>query len=72
MAVPADCPVITPVTALIEAIEVSDEAQTPFVIVDEKVVVNPTQIFWMPVNIPALAAGKIVNVTAVLEFEGQF
>jgi predicted RNA methylase len=64
VAVPAATPVISPEAALIVATVVFDELQVPPAAVDEKVVVNPTQIFCPPLRAPA--AGGSVTITVLV------
>ena len=61
VAVPAATPVTTPVVETV-AIVPSDVDQEPPVCVDENVVVNPTQIFCIPDNVPATTGAVTVTV----------
>ena len=56
MAVPGAIPVMTPVVGLIVATVKLEETQLPPGVVDEKVVVDPTQAVWVPESVPATGA----------------
>ena len=58
--VPAACPVTTPELFTV-AVAVFELDQVPPETDDEKVVVDPSQTFWFPLNVPAL--GDAVTVT---------
>ena len=65
MEFPEAIPLISPEVALIVAVAGVDETQVPPIVVDVNVVVNPTQIFWLPLNVPGF--GTAVTVTVLVE-----
>jgi len=69
VAVPADTPVTTPVVAFTVAIPVFDELHVPPVCVELNVVVELTQMFWVPDNVPATGAAVTVTVRVAVAFE---
>ena len=62
--VPAVIPVMRPEAALIVATAVLEELHVPPADVDEKVDVSPTQIFWLPLSVPAI--GPAITVTVLV------
>ena len=69
VAVPADKPAITPVLALIDATDGADETQDPPDIVDVNTEALPTQIAWVPLNVPATGAAVTVTVRVAVALE---
>ena len=69
VAVPAAKPVTTPVLLLTVAIPVLFEVQAPAAPLDEKVVVPATQIFCIPLTVPAFGAAVTVTVLVAVAFE---
>ena len=64
VAVPAATPVTTPVLLLTVAIPVLFEVQAPPAApLEEKVVVPATQMFCVPLTVPAFGVGVTVTVT---------
>jgi hypothetical protein len=61
-AVPVSTPVTTPVEAFTVATEVLLLDQLPPVTVEEKIVVEPTQIACVPLSVPAVAGAVTVTV----------
>ena len=63
VAVPAATPVTTPVLLFTVAIPVlPDDQDPPAVPLEVKVVVPDTQMFWVPLRVPAFVAGVTVIV----------
>ncbi len=63
VAVPAATPVITPVLLLTVAVPVAPDVQAPPAFpLDEKVVVPATQMFCVPLKVPAFGAAVTVTV----------
>jgi hypothetical protein len=68
--VPAATPVTTPVLLLTVAIPVLFEVQAPPAApLDEKVVVPATQMFCVPLTVPAFGAAETVTVLVAVAFE---
>ena len=71
VAVPAETPLTTPVVEFTVATPVLPELQVPPVTVELKVVLPPTQIPWVPLNVPALGAAVTVTVRVAVTLEEQ-
>ncbi len=70
VAVPAETPVTTPVLLLTVAIPVLFEVQAPPAVpLDENVVVPATQMFCVPLTVPAFGAAVTVTVLVAVAFE---
>ena len=65
MAVPTETPVTTPVVEFTVARAGFKELQLPPAAVEANVVVNPVQIFWFPLKVPAFGAAVTVTVRGV-------
>jgi hypothetical protein len=70
VAVPAATPVTTPVLLLTVAIPVLFEVQAPPALpFEEKVVVPATQMFCVPLIVPAFGVAETVTVLVAVVFE---
>ena len=67
VAEPAARPVIKPVEALMLAIEGADEVQVPPLTVELNLVVDPIQIYCVPVNVPGSGAAVTVSSLEAVE-----
>jgi len=69
VAVPAATPVTTPVLLLTVAVPVAFDVQAPPAApFDEKVVVPATQMFCVPLTVPAFGAAVTVTVLVAVAF----
>ena len=71
VAVPLAFPVISPVVAFTDAIAVLEDSHLPPKTVELKVVELPTQIVWVPLNVPALCGADTVTVLVAGTLAGQ-
>jgi hypothetical protein len=62
VAVPAATPVTTPVEAFTVATPAVELDQLPPDTVEEKVVVEPAQTFWLPLSMPAVPDAETVSI----------
>ena len=59
--VPGLTPKISPVAPLMVAMVGSEEVQIPPVTVDENILCDPTQTFWMPLSVPPAGIGFTIS-----------